>query len=138
MFTLAAPAAVSCGSADERDLVDWSIMVYVDGDNDLETNVLEDFDEMATIGSTDRVRVVTMADTMTFTEGTHWYVMDKDDVHIDPESGFHECDCEEFAGKCPGEMNMGEGATLEYFIKTAVANAPDLNYMLVLWDHGAS
>ena len=138
MFTLAAPVAVCCGSGYERNLVDWTIMAYVDGDNDLETNVLEDFAEMAAIGSTDRVRVVTMADTMTLTEGTHWYVMDKNDVHIDLESGIHECDCEEFAGKCPGEMNMGDGATLEYFIKTAVANAPASNYMLVLWDHGIS
>ena len=141
MFALSAPAVVcSAGKVAQTDdgIVDWTIMVYVDGDNDLETNVLEDFAEMAAVGSTDRVKVVALADTMTLTEETHWYYFEKGDTHIDVESGVHECDCEEFADGCPGERNMGDGETLEYFIATAVNNAPALNYMLVLWNHGAS
>ena len=134
--------AIACGATGlpSRDdgVADWTIMVYVDGDNDLETNVLDDFAEMTAIGSTDKIRVVTMADTMTFTEGTHWYCIEKDETYIDIETGTHECDCDEFAGGCPGELNMGDGTTLEYFIKTAVANAPAENYMLELWNHGAS
>lgn len=141
MFALAAPAVVCSADSstpEEIGIAEWTIMVYVDGDNDLETNVLEDFAEMAAVGSTSRVNVVALADTMTFTEGTHWYYMEEGETHIDIEGGVHECDCHEFAGGCPGELNMGDGETLEYFIKTAVTNAPAENYMLVLWDHGAS
>ena len=122
----------------EGGMAEWTIMVYMDGDNDLESNIIEDFDEMAAIGSTDRINVVALADTMTYTEGTHWYFIEQGDVPIDVENGTHACDCDEFAGGCPGELNMGDGNTLEYFITTAVANAPAENYMLVLWDHGAS
>ncbi|UCE80485.1 MAG: hypothetical protein JSV94_04815 [Methanobacteriota archaeon] len=140
MFALIAPAVV-CSADDSRTddtIVDWTIMVYVDGDNDLESNVLEDFAEMAAVGSTGRVKVVALADTMTLTEGTHWYFIEKDEIHIDVEAGVHICDCLEFTGGCPEELNMGDGETLEYFTKTAVANAPADNYMLELWNHGAS
>jgi len=119
-------------------VAEWTIMVYMDGDNDLEMNIVDDFAEMAAIGSTNRIAVVALADTMTLTKGTHWYCVDEGDVPIDVETGTHTCDCEEFAGGCPGELNMGDGATLEYFMSTAAANAPADNYMLVLWDHGAS
>lgn len=141
VLTIAMPS-IGCwadnSAAEDDGVAEWTIMVYMDGDNDLEANVIEDLAEMAAIGSTERVTVVVLADTMTYTEGTHWCHMDEGDTPIDVESGTHVCDCEEFAGGCPGELNMGDGETLEYFITTAAANAPAENYMLVLWDHGAS
>lgn len=140
VLAFAAPAALS--AADDFDLrgeetAEWTIMIYMDGDNDLESNVVDDFAEMAAVGSTDRVNVVALADTMTYTEGTHWYFIEQGDVPIDIEGGTHVCDCDEFGGY-PGELNMGDRETLEYFITTAVTYAPAENYMLVLWNHGAS
>lgn len=140
-LTIALPSVRCCADgfgADDGGVAEWTIMVYMDGDNDLEANIIEDFAEMAAVGSTERVNLVALADTMTYTEGTHWYFIEKGDVPIDVENGTNDCDCEEFAGGCPGELNMGDGETLEYFITTAVVNAPAENYMLVLWDHGAS
>jgi hypothetical protein len=141
VLTIAVPSISTCvdGLNEDGDGgAEWTIMVYMDGDNDLETNIIDDFAEMAAVGSTARVNLVALADTMTITEGTHWYFVEEGDRPIDLENGTHTCDCEEFAGICPGERNMGDGETLEYFITTAVANAPADNYMLVLWDHGAS
>jgi len=141
VLTIAVPSIGTCvdGLNENGDGgAEWTIMVYMDGDNDLETNIIDDFAEMAAIGSTARIKLVALADTMTITEGTHWYFIEEGDRPIDLENGTHTCDCEEFAGGCPGELNMGDGKTLEYFISTAVANAPAENYMLVLWDHGAS
>lgn len=141
VLTIALPSVRCCADsfgADDDGVAEWTIMVYMDGDNDLEANIIEDFAEMAAVGSTERINLVALADTMTYTEGTHWYFIEDGDVPIDLQNGTHTCDCEELAGGCPGELNMGDGHTLEYFITTAVANAPAENYMLVLWDHGAS
>ncbi len=71
MFAFATPGVVSSAwgvGHPGDDIVEWTIMVYMDGDNDLETNVLEDLAEMAAVGSSDRVNLVALADTMTFTE----------------------------------------------------------------------
>ncbi len=141
MFAFATPGVVSSAwgvGHPGDDIVEWTIMVYMDGDNDLETNVLEDLAEMAAVGSSARVNVVVLADTMTFTEGAHWYFIEQGDTYIDGDEVLGECNCEDFAGACPGELNMGDSETLEYFITTAATNAPALNYMLVLWNHGAS
>lgn len=125
-------------AADELD--DWTIMVYMAGDNNLENYSLSDLDEMELIGSSDAVNFITLVDTHTVIEGTHWYVVDKaeDGIdHVDIENGVNDCDCEAVLGACPEEdLNMGDGETLKEFIVEAVTHAPAENYMLVLWDHG--
>lgn len=115
---------------------EWTIIVYLAADNNLETMGLSDLDEMEKVGSVDGVNVVVLMDTLTATEGTHWYFVGANQNHIDLESGLNDCDCEEVAGGCPGELNMGNPETLTYCLEKAIAFAPAENYMLVLWDHG--
>lgn len=114
----------------------WTIMVYMDGDNNLETYALKDLEEMERVGSKNGVNIIVLADTLSLINGTHWYFIGEGNTHIDLENGVHHCDCDAIAGGCPGELNMGDGATLTYFVRTAMAYAPAENYMLVLWDHG--
>ncbi len=121
----------------EEDADSWTIMVYLCGDNNLEPAGLADFVEMETAGSTGDVTVIVLMDTFTALEGTHWYVVDDAGYnHVSPDS--HDCDCADILGvdECPGELDMGDGATLTYFLVNAVEFAPADNYMLVLWDHG--
>ncbi len=124
----------------DPELDDWTIMVYIAGDNNLEVNALDDLDEMELVGSSDTVNIIVLMDTLTFIEGTHWYVIEAaaDEIdHIDLEAGVNDCDCEAVAGACPdGDLNMGDGETLKDFIVKSAAYAPAEQYMLVLWDHG--
>ncbi|MEW5748206.1 MAG: clostripain-related cysteine peptidase [Candidatus Thermoplasmatota archaeon] len=126
--------------ADDLGLDDWTIMVYIAGDNNLEINALDDLDEMELVGSSDTVNIIVLMDTLTLVEGTHWYVIEAaaDEIdHIDLEAGVNDCDCEAVAGACPdGDLNMGDGETLKDFIVKSAAYAPAEQYMLVLWDHG--
>ena len=131
-------ADIGSGQPDQDGIAEWTIMVYLDADNDLEPNMFEDIKEMEKVCSTDRVKIVVLADTYEAYEGTHWYFIEDGEVDIDLEAGVHDCDCQEIAGECPGELNMGDPATLEYMIVNAARFAPAENYMLVLWDHGAS
>lgn len=115
----------------------WTMLVYLDGDNNLESDALDDLKEMEEIGSKNGVNVVVLMDTLTLIGGTHWYFLGEGNTHVDMDAGFHHCDCELVTGtECPGELNMGDGPTLTYFVERATAFAPAENYMLVLWDHG--
>ena len=118
---------------------EWTIMVYLDADNNLEPYGLTDLSELEVVGSVDGVNVVVLMDTYTAIPGTHWYVMDgPNEPHIELVDGVYQnhCDCELIAGGCPGELNMGDPATLEYFVETTMDKAPASHYMIDLWDHG--
>jgi hypothetical protein len=124
--------------APEKPIADakWTVMVYLDGDNNLETYAMKDLAELEKVGSKNGVNVIVLMDTLTLLSGTHWYFIGEGVKHVDLANGTNDCDCAEIAGACPGELNMGDGATLTYFVRTAMAYAPAENYMLVMWDHG--
>lgn len=112
---------------------DWTFMVYLDGDNDLEGAGIDDFLEMSSVGSTADVNIV---------------------VQFDRVPGYDTAygdwtDCRRFLitpGMTPspgseaqniGEVNMGDPATLTTFVEWTIANYPANHYALVLWDHGS-
>lgn len=131
-----APAAEEPVNGDDSAEGTWTIMVYMCGDNDLETYAVSDLAEMEKYGGSDGVNMVVMMDTYELVDGTHWYVVDSTATHFDTDPGGHVCDCELIGGACLEETNMGDGAVLTDFIVEAAAYAPADRYMLVLWDHG--
>jgi hypothetical protein len=114
----------------------WTIIVYLAADNNLQAAGLGDLDEMELVGSVGAVNVIVLMDTLDAIIGTHWYYVGTGQNHIDLAKETHDCDCLEIAGGCPGELNMGDPATLDNCLEKAIEFAPADNYMLVLWDHG--
>jgi hypothetical protein len=117
---------------------EWTVLVYVDGDNNLEEDAIIDFMEMSAIGSTDQVQIVAQVDRIASPElwddtsygnwtGTLRFLVEKD---MEPTESAAIADL--------GEMNMGDEATLTDFIIWGVENYPARRYAVVLWDHGAS
>src|SRR5689334_19472910 len=47
---------------------DWTVLVYLDGDNDLEPDAIDDYGEMASVGSSDRVNIVVQLDRISSSE----------------------------------------------------------------------
>ena len=109
----------------------WTVMVYLDGDNNLEGAAIDDFLEMASVHNSD-VDVVVQFDRA---EGydkryddwktTKRFIMWED---IKPEARYALSDL--------GEINMGAPGTLESFIDWARDKYPAEHYALILWDHG--
>ncbi len=99
--------------------VDWTVMVYMDGDNNVESYALMDLAELETVGSSGDVEIVVLLDT---------YGEEANLLHVEsPVSSVVE----------PwGEPNMGDPATLTDFIDTAESLYPAEKYALVMWDHG--
>jgi hypothetical protein len=123
----------STGPADADDPDDWTFMVYMIGDTNLEPYALDDIAEMASVGSTDDVNIVALVDrSPDYTTDPAVDLADWEDTRALRVEQDHL----EVIGE-PGELNMGDPATLTSFISESAANYPADHYALVLWDHGA-
>ena len=112
----------------------WTIMVYLDGDNNLEDAAIDDVNEMEMIGSSDEVNIIVQFDRIDSYDETNgdWkdtrrfrIIQDEDEQIIGSP-----------AVQTPGELNMGDPATLTDFINWSVTNYPADHYALILWNHG--
>jgi len=125
LFLLAVPAYAHA-------LSNWTILVYIDADNNLESDGIDDFLEMSATGSDENINYVVQ--------------MDRIDDYVDSYGDW--TDCKRFhvqKGMTPtaenaledlGEVNMGDINTLKDFIQWGMTNYPAQQYALVLWDHG--
>ncbi|MDI6752093.1 MAG: clostripain-related cysteine peptidase, partial [bacterium] len=111
---------------------EWTFMVYLDGDNDLEDAAIKDFLEMAEVGSNDYVNIVVQMDRIAggnssygnWTDTKRFYVTQG----MKPVSGN--------AIISLGEVNMGDPNTLLDFINWTTTKYPADKYALVFWNHG--
>ena len=112
----------------------WVFMVYLDADNNLESAGISDFNEMEMAGSTDEVAIVVLMDRIPGYDSSNgnWtdariYLVERD---ADPE----KINSKLLADL--GEVDMGDPATLIYFVNYTVTHFPAEHYALVIWDHG--
>ncbi|MBD2464386.1 pre-peptidase C-terminal domain-containing protein [Oscillatoria sp. FACHB-1407] len=121
---------------------DWTVMVYMSSD-DLESYTIEDFREMASIGSTSNVNIVlqydrTAADHPKFIKGQatddtrygNWTDTRRGLVSYGSTPGRHW-------GTSIGEANMGDANTLRNFLDWSMSNYQADNYALIVWGHGS-
>ncbi len=114
---------------------DWTIMVFVNGKNNLEQFALKDMNEMEQVGSSDKVNIVTEVGRMNGydTSDGDWktvrrYLVKKD---ADPSH---------IASPVVQELqsvDMGDYHSVIDFADWAKANYPAKHYMLIIWNHGA-
>jgi len=112
---------------------EWTFMVYLDGDNNLEGAGIDDFAEMASVGSSaTHINIVVQFDRISGfdTSNGNWTTCKRFYV----TSGMVPTAANEVADL--GEVNMADPATLTAFINWATAAYPADNYALILWNHG--
>jgi hypothetical protein len=112
---------------------DWTVMVFLNAKNNLESFSFLNFDQMATVGSTDRVNVL-----VEFGRPQRNYV--------DLYGGWSKTlryrvtkgmkPTEAKALDDLGAVNMGDGAALADFVTWCRDAYPAERYMLAIWDHG--
>jgi hypothetical protein len=113
----------------------WTFMVYLDGDNDLEQFAVNNFLQMAAVGSDANINIVVQFD--------RWDNPAKDKRYGNwttckrflVTQGMEPVEAQQLADL--GEVDMGNPATLTDFINWATSSYPAANYALVLWDHGS-
>jgi len=105
-------------------LPDWTFLVYMAGDNNLEQFGLLDLAEMKAIGSTADVNIVAQFDRMTDGVTRRYHL--RHDTPLD----------EDQVGPELGETNSGDPRELARFLAWAVEAYPAERYALVIWNHG--
>ena len=99
----------------------WTIMVYLDADNNLSSYGTKDIQEMQQVGSDSNINIVVLWDNSASTHG-YYYVQSGSSVLLQDV----------------GEVNMGDPATAKNFIAYAKQNFPADKYGFVYWNHGGA
>jgi hypothetical protein len=107
----------------------WTVLIYLDGDNNLDPYSVDDIEEMKMIGSTENVNVLVLWDR--YAEPAYLYKVVPGDLVL--MSGL-VVDGREVNG---AEVSMADWHVLESFVDYGKANFPADHYMLDLWDHGS-
>jgi len=118
--------------------VDWTIMVYMDGDNNLEGAAIDDMNEMEAAPANANVNIVVQFDRIPGYDASNgdWtntrrYLITHD------ANGYDGIIVSTLVDNTLGELNMGNPATLISFVSWAQTAYPANHYMLIVWDHGS-
>ena len=111
-------------------IAEWTVLIYLDADNNLEGAGLLDIAEMEAAGASEHVNVVVQVDRalgQTALDGdwtdTRRLLIQEDGTTIQVAS--------------LGETNMGDPQTLADFISWGMRQYPANRTALIIWDHGA-
>ncbi len=106
----------------------WTLMIYMGGFNDLDPFVLEDLQELETVGSTDSVNIIAQFD-LAGEAGVarrHYITRNRTGgAFASPEVGHTRT-----------EPNVGDPRELLDFVTFCAKNYPAEHYMLTFWGHG--
>jgi hypothetical protein len=110
----------------------WTVMVYLDGDNDLESAAIDDFLKIASAVSSPNINIVTQFDRIEGYDTRYGDWTGTKRFHV--TKGMTPT--AENAILNVGEVNMGDPVELVDFLHWSKTNYPASNYALLFWDHG--
>ena len=143
--------------AEARLRAQWTVLVYLDADNDLENAGIRNFNQMEMIGSTRNVHVVVQMDRMrgndpnndSWTDTRRYLIIHDSDpqkmnsLRLDTTEAALDRAPPNNGGGAPGgdsanlgELNMADPRTLRDFVGWGMTEFPADHYLLIVWDHG--
>jgi hypothetical protein len=105
---------------------DWTMLVYLNGDNSLDDFGPKNINQMEKVGSSDKVNVVVQWASLE--RGTAQRLLIKQDNDLTTVTSPVVQDM--------GKVDMGDYKSLVDFVKWGVANYPAKHYFIDVWDHG--
>lgn len=112
-------------------LTAWTVMVYLDGDNNVEQDAINDFAEMAAVNNPN-VNILVEMDRAP--GGSTDYGDWTDTKRFKVTQGMTPTAANQLSDL--GEQNMGDPNTLSSFINWGRSAYPADHYAVMLWDHG--
>jgi hypothetical protein len=112
----------------------WTLLVFLNGDNDLEEYVVHDLNELEQVGSGDGLTVLVQADRIEgyddsdggWTDTRRYRIEHDEDLDVVSSPVLEEL----------GELDMGDPAVLADFLAWGWETAPADRVAVVMWDHG--
>jgi len=102
----------------------WTVMVWMAGDNDLEDYALGDVRELKKVGSSDAIDVVVQVDRLKDSHTRRYHLKRGTSLAQDQVASL-------------GETNTGDPAVAADFFTWGITTYPAKRYLAVLWNHGS-
>ncbi len=118
--------AFSFASAQPLQEKDWTILVFLNGNNNLDSYGKEDVNEMEKVGSTDRVNVVVQWASYGTRKTKRLKVIKDSNVSTVTSPILQDM----------GQVDMGSVEELVNFVKWGKENFPAKKYFVDVWNHG--
>ena len=111
----------------------WTVLVYLDGDNDLDQEYVGVFNQLESAANNPHLNILVAWDRLANGNSAYYEVRhDADLTEADPGAGYTD-NVNRWA---KNELTMNEPATLNDFIQWARANYPAQHYVLIISNHG--
>ncbi len=119
-----------------QTVADWTVMVYLAADNNLEVAGLMDVNELEGVGSSPNVNIVAQIDRSAeyvdydgdWSEARRFYIQQDDDSRVITSPVMQNL----------GEIDSGDANSVADFAIWGITNYPAQKYVLILWDHGGA
>jgi len=102
---------------------EWTFLVFLNGDNNLDPYGTADMTEMKLVGSSDQVNVLVLRDTSNSKTSSKIFYMEKGKETLVKDYG--------------ANIDMGDWKNLVEFYRFATENYPAKKYAVDIWNHGA-
>ena len=114
----------------------WTILVYLDADNDLESSGMVNLNQMEMIGSTQDVHILVQIDRVPGHDSSNGDWTDTRRYLVVRDSNTSKIGSLRLDDPPLGELNMADWRTLKDFVEWGKRESPSDNFCLVIWDHG--
>jgi hypothetical protein len=113
-------------------IAEWNVLIFMNADNNLEPAGFINFNQIAKVGSNDKINVLVQFDRIGkyYKTNPNW----KQTLRFRVTKGMEPNPTN--ALEDLGEINMGDGAALADFLIWGRQKFPAKRTMLVIWDHG--
>jgi len=132
MMFIVPPAASA--PAQQLPVKEWTLIIWLDADNNLEGAGVHDMNEMETVGSTDDINIVVQMDRAEGYDTTNGDWTGTKRYYVTKDGDMATIGSKELADL--GEVNMGDPANVINFTTWAIKNYPARHYLFDFWDHG--
>lgn len=117
----------------------WTLLIYINADNDLEEFGVQDVNEMEQVGSTAEVAIVVQMDRIRGYDSSNddWTHTRRFLIRKDNDLQRMTSSESAYGAEILGELDMGNPATLKAFIEWGIKHYPAEHYLVDIWDHGS-
>lgn len=135
MVCLVSSATSVCHAEADSQITEWTVLIYLDGDNNLDEYSETDVEEMMSVGSSDKVRVLVLWDR--YDEPVYLYEAHSTGLKVIPGLSVKPPSSEDPIELNGQEVHMADWRILEAFVDFGTEMYPSEHLMVILWDHGS-
>ncbi len=106
---------------------EWTFLVFLNGNNNLDPHGKANIEQMKQVGSTEEINVVVQWASLERGKTERILITKETDIQQSSAAAIHDM----------GSVDMGSWESLVDFVRWGVENYPAKHYFLDLWDHGS-